>query len=50
MVIQGKIFAAPGFWILEYQLVFRGLGSIDDFMGLYFHGISPLISYIAKIQ
>ena len=21
MIIQGKIFAVPGFWILEYQLV-----------------------------
>ena len=24
MIIQGIIFTVPGFWILEYQLVFKG--------------------------
>ena len=26
MIIQGVIFTAPGFWILEYQLVYKAFG------------------------
>ena len=28
MIIQGIIFAVPGFWILEYQLVYFTVGNI----------------------
>ena len=32
-------------WLLILVgLIFRGLGSSDDFVGLYFHGVSHLIT------
>ena len=38
MVIQGKIFAVPGFWILEYQLVMIVYEVLQ-----YMHGASGTI-------
>ena len=39
-------------WLVIYKgQTFHGLGSQDDFVGLYFRGIPTLItSYIAKIH
>ena len=32
-------------WLVIFVgLIFRGLGSSDDFVGLYFRGIPPLIT------
>ena len=35
--------------VIFVGLIFCGLGSSDDFVGLYFHGISPLITSLYTI-
>ena len=32
--------------VIFVGLIFRGLGSSDDFVGLYFRGIPPLITLL----
>ena len=42
---DGSCFELYTVWLVIFVgLIFRGLGSSDDFMGLYFRGVSTLIT------
>ena len=43
-VIAGSLISYRIRLVIFVGLNFRGLGSSDDFVGLYFRGVSPLIT------